>query len=184
MILLTFIIYARVGIDIAKKRRTLRNFNREANMIRHERLNNLFKIHASKVVHVTSEAANDLHMRESGADAITKNTSDIVAKNAVSSDNIHITAYPSYSVSVGRGEAFPMPPLTSSRVGSASIKIIPPPPRRTPRTDVNSAAFAYCKYAMLYFIALLVTWVSSWRVRHNYVRADGLLGTLDHQPGI
>ena len=32
-------------------------------------------------------------------------------------------------------------------------------PRRSPRVETNAAAFAYCKYAMLYFVALLVTWV-------------------------
>lgn len=169
VILLTFAIYARVGIDIARKRRMLRSFNKEANMMMDDRLNKLFEIHASKVVHVTSEAANDStasgHGQSSNTSHSNSNTSSNVNVNSNNSsnnnDNNNIIAFPAYSVTVAGGEAFPLPPSATSTVGSASVKVSPTTPRRVPRMDISSAAFAYCKYAVLYFIALLVTWVST-----------------------
>lgn len=56
-----------------------------------------------------------------------------------------------------------MPPSATSVVGGFNFQFASTS-RRVPRGEVNpvnAAAFAYCKYAMLYFIALLVTWVSS-----------------------
>lgn len=168
VILLTFAIYARVGIDIARKRRMLRSFNEEANMMMDDRLNKLFEIHASKVVHVTSEAANgpavDGHANSSGSghnnsQSSSSNVNIKVNRNADDASNI--TTFPAYSVTVAGGEAFPIPPSATSTVGSASVKVSPTSPRRHPRMDISSAAFAYFKYAVLYFIALLVTWVSS-----------------------
>lgn len=169
VILLTFAIYARVGIDIARKRRMLRSFNREANMMMDDRLNKLFEIHASKVVHVTSEAANEPAMHGQSQGNANSSSSGHSNNQSSSSSNINvnvnkdtsnITAFPAYSVTVAGGEAFPLPPSATSTVGSASVKVSPTSPRRHPRMDISSAAFAYCKYAVLYFIALLVTWVS------------------------
>lgn len=169
VILLTFAIYARVGIDIARKRRMLRSFNDEANMMMDDRLNNLFEIHASKVVHVTSETANvpavDGHANggssghSNSQSSSTSNENVNINRNA--DDGSNITTFPAYSVTVAGGEAFPIPPSATSTVGSASVKVSPTLPRRNPRLDISSAAFAYCKYAVLYFVALLVTWVSS-----------------------
>lgn len=164
VILLTFAIYARVGIDIAQKRRTLRSFNKEANMMTDDRLNKLFEIHASKIVHVTSEAANEpaANGQNQGSNSTShSNSSSNVNVNNNTNDTTNITAFPAYSVTVAGGEAFPLPPSATSPVGSASVKVSPTSPRRYPRTDISSAAFAYFKYAVLYFIALLVTWVSS-----------------------
>lgn len=166
VILLTFAIYARVGIDIARKRRMLRSFNKEANMMMDGQLNKLFEIHASKVVHVTSEAANEQTTNgQSRGSNITSHSNSQSSSGGSSNvnnntnDNTNITAFPAYSVTVAGGEAFPLPPSATSTVGSASVKVSPTSPRRHPRTDISSAAFAYCKYAVLYFIALLVTWV-------------------------
>ncbi|EED17033.1 cAMP receptor-like protein, putative [Talaromyces stipitatus ATCC 10500] len=161
VILLTFAIYTRVGIDISRKRRMLRSFNKEASMMMDERLNNLFEIHASKVVHVTSEVVRDTsHSNDSnGSNSSSSNYN--IDPNGNTNDNSHITAYPSYSVTIGRGDEFPLPPSAPSTVGSTSVKIAATPSRRTPRIDISSAAFAYCKYAMLYFVALIVTWVPS-----------------------
>jgi hypothetical protein len=150
VILLTFTIYARVGIDIARKRRTLRSFNKEANMMMDDRLNKLFEIHASKVVHVTSEAAN-----EPAANGQSQGS------NSTDHSSSNITAFPAYSVTVAGGEAFPLPPSATSTVGSTRVKVSPTSQRRHLRMDISSAAFAYFKYAVLYFIALLVTWVGS-----------------------
>ena len=167
VILLTFAIYARVGIDIARKRRTLRSFNKEASMMMDDGLNKLFEIHASKVVHVTREAANEQTVKvQSQSSSSTSHSnsqsssSSNVNVNNNTNDTSNITAFPAYSVTVAGGEAVPSPPSATSTVGSTSVKVSPTLPRRHPRTDISSAAFAYCKYAVLYFIALLVTWVS------------------------
>lgn len=168
MILLTFAIYARVGIDIARKRRTLRSFNKEASMMMDDGLNKLFEIHASKVVHVTSEAANEQTVKvQSQSSSSTSHSNSQSSSSSSSNANVNnntndtsnITAFPAYSVTVAGGEAVPLPPSATSTVGSTSVKVWPTLPRRHARTDISSAAFAYCKYAVLYFIALLVTWV-------------------------
>lgn len=142
VILLTFAIYARVGYEISVKRRLLRSFNNEAHLMMDDRLNKLFEIHASKVVHITTEAASDQN------------------RNNDHTSNSAEAAYPAYSVTVEGGEDIPIPPSTISEEGNPGIQL-PSTSRRLPRIEVSSAAFAYFKYAMLYFIALLVTWVSS-----------------------
>ncbi|EEA21395.1 hypothetical protein EYB25_007339 [Talaromyces marneffei] len=179
VILLTFAIYARVGIDIAQKRSTLRSFNKEANMMTDDRLNKLFEIHASKVVHVTSEAVNDAtaNGQRQGSN-ISNSSSNVNVNSSNNNDNSNTTAFPAYSVTVAGGEAFPLPPSTTSTVGSASVKVSPTTSRRVPRMDISSAAFAYFKYAVLYFIALLVTWVPSTvnRVYSLFYPNDAIFG--------
>ncbi|OKL59706.1 hypothetical protein UA08_05140 [Talaromyces atroroseus] len=159
VILLTFAIYAHVGIDIARKRRLLRSFNNDVRL--ETRLNKFFEIHASKVVHITSEAANSHsngHINSNSSS--TSMNEQVVGKPE---GRISLGHYPAYSVTVERGEDIPEPPSATSEARSSSFQFSSGS-RRLPRTEVNpvnSAAFAYCKYAMLYFIALLVTWVPS-----------------------
>lgn len=181
VILLTFSIYAHVGIDITRKRRLLQSFNNEHHL-ENRHLNKVFEIHASKVVHITSEAAsshsngNNNHSGNSSSSGSSASSNEQIPGKfegkgplSQSPNNAEPSSYPAYSVTVERGEDIPEPTSAVSEVGSSSFRFASTS-QRLPRIEVNqvnSAAFAYYKYAILYFIALLVTWVSIFRVSQS-----------------
>lgn len=66
-----------------------------------------------------------------------------------------------YSIAVKHDVAFPRRQMNRRQ---ASPTTEPLEPLTKCDTDISAAARAYCKYAMLYFVALVVTWVSTYLV--------------------
>jgi hypothetical protein len=147
VIAVTFAIYIRAGKDIFMKRKQLQNFSSSADP--GFSVDNPFEIHASKVIHVTSE--NSAVVAREDPSTQVGSEGNLGSKRASGGGH---AVYNSYSVTVERGDAIPM-----STMKPGEKPVVSSTPRRSPRVETNAAAFAYCKYAMLYFVALLVTWV-------------------------
>lgn len=147
VILVTFSIYIRAGRDIFKKRRQLQNIS---SADPGTTFDNPFETQASKIteIRITSETAATSPIDPD------KISSDDKGGQRGSASNI----YTSYSVTVESGDGYdgnniPMKKMERSTAAGATHA------RRPAKTEANAAAWAYCKYAMLYFVALLVTWV-------------------------
>ncbi|RHZ49698.1 putative cAMP receptor-like protein [Aspergillus thermomutatus] len=148
VIFLTFIIYLRAGRVIFRKRRQLQEAGHS---------DSFGEIDSPKEptfsknteIHVTSEITH------SGSES---NRLTIASVSHI--PHRYLSPYSPYSVTIEGGSAsgnddnVPMRTLRNSQQD-------PYAQRRATARDVNSAAWAYTKYAMLFFIALLVTWVPS-----------------------
>lgn len=171
---MTLAIYARTGRVIYRKRRELHQLGT------HESGFDLevpCEPVSSKVteIHITSE-------RSHICGHIT--CPDMVALNPMCPRDI-LSPYDPYSVTIEGGPS-------SERNNSISTK----PTRhehhefahrRSVGTDANRAAWVYTKYAMLFFIALIITWVShhSYLWHEVYQIAEcGCLGPLHHQSSL
>lgn len=87
------------------------------------------------------------------------------------------SAFRAYSVTIEGGGTSSTMQGSSSKIGPSplhqenSSKTLRPDgadsQRRSTSTEATSATWAYTKYAMLFFIALLVTWVSLFKVRYS-----------------
>jgi hypothetical protein len=148
VICVTFTIYIRAGKDIFKKRRQLQNFSSaDAGTVVDT---TTLETQASKVteIRITSEAA----------DTVPKDTeqvsSDIKGSRRGSSTN----PYSFYSVTVESGQGYEGITIPMKQMETRTAPV-PTTPRRPAKNEANAAAWVYCKYAMLYFVALLVTWV-------------------------
>ncbi|KAL1984003.1 hypothetical protein VTN96DRAFT_9688 [Rasamsonia emersonii] len=149
VILVTFSIYIRAGKEIFKKRRQLQNIS---SVDPGTAIDNPFEAQGSKIteIHITSEAAQTAPI---DPDKISSDD-----KGGQRGSATHL--YASYSVTVESGDGYdgntiPMKKVERSPGAGATH------PRRPAKAEANAAAWAYCKYAMLYFVALLVTWVPS-----------------------
>ncbi|CRG86650.1 Cyclic AMP receptor 2 [Talaromyces islandicus] len=151
IIFLTFTIYIRVGLHIYRNRRLLQNFS---SADQRGTIDSAFEIHASKVVRITSETAHANSSKNATGQAPSHGHGDLESERiSGAAEN-----YARYSVTVERGDSIPMAPIHAQDVS------VPPASAagQNARNALNSAAArAYCKYAVLYFIALLVTWVPS-----------------------
>jgi len=143
VILLTFGIYIRAGKEIYQNRNQLQNLSSVDN--HGNFVERVFDVPLSKVteVQITSEAA--------GLRAENSRQMDVTRKSQPA-------LYSSYSVTVESGDmpqgyAIPRRILTEPMDTNGR--------RRSPKSEAAASAWAYFKYAILYFIALLVTWVPS-----------------------
>lgn len=80
----------------------------------------------------------------------------------VKTTEFHVTSEPSPGLNTNRQLSFE----SNQARQSPRVKAYSTPPDRNPRQslasiDANSAAISYCKCALLFFVALLVTWVPS-----------------------
>jgi hypothetical protein len=148
VIFLTFAIYLRAGKVIFEKRRQLEKAECPDSC---GEIDSPMEPAFSKKteIHVTSEITH------SGSES-----NRLTITSASHIPHRYLSPYSPYSVTIEGGSAsahdehVPMRTLRSSQHD-------PYAQRRATARDVNSAAWAYTKYAMLFFIALLVTWVSS-----------------------
>ncbi len=134
VILITLAIYARAGKEIFKKRQELRNVSQKRS---YTVIENPFTSCKTTEVHISSEPARALRN-----DSQTSLCDD---------HGKPVRGYNPYTVSVGTGSAASQAP--HARMASLA---------RTPRRnhEANSAAWGYTKCAMLFFISLVITWVS------------------------
>ncbi|EAW24224.1 putative cAMP receptor-like protein [Aspergillus fischeri NRRL 181] len=148
VIFLTFAIYLRAGKVIFEKRRQLEEAECPESC---GEIDSPMEPAFSKKteIHVTSEITH------SGSES-----NRLTITSASHIPHRYLSPYSPYSVTIeggsasGNDEHVPMRTLRSSQQD-------PYAQRRATARDVNSAAWAYTKYAMLFFIALLVTWVPS-----------------------
>ncbi|KAF7182445.1 hypothetical protein CNMCM7691_002015 [Aspergillus felis] len=148
VIFLTFAIYLRAGRVIFEKRRQLEEAGCSDSC---GEIDSPMEPAFSKKteIHVTSEITH------SGSES-----NRLTITSASHIPHRYLNPYSPYSVTIeggsasGNDENVPMRTLRSSHHD-------PYAQRRATARDVNSAAWAYTKYAMLFFIALLVTWVPS-----------------------
>ncbi|KAI1799824.1 family A G protein-coupled receptor-like protein [Daldinia bambusicola] len=176
VILLTMSIYIRAGKDIYQKRKQLRNFGASSSAHDPEALNmnDPYSVKTTEVT-VTSESieesGNGIDLAPLGRFSMNKNK-------------------PSYSVTISsnnnRGE--------SSRAQEADriapIQNLPQTPsavqsrvksqRRRANFEANNAAWSYSKCAILFFTALLVTWLPSTANRvYSIVNTNSVLASLE-----
>jgi hypothetical protein len=134
MNLLTFGIFIRAGKAIYHNRNQLQNLS----SIDHHRnlVENMLDVPMSKVteIRITSEVAG-LRPENSRQRAL----------------------YSPYTVIVGSGD-MPEGPASPQRLLTEPMDANGH--RRSPKSEATASDLAYFKYAMLYFVALLVTWVS------------------------
>ncbi|KAJ5099293.1 hypothetical protein N7532_006294, partial [Penicillium argentinense] len=175
VIFLTFAIYLRAGSVIYQKRRQLRiagamdSFDSE-----HQLEAPLVKLSG---IHVTSEIAYSTPERQSFVSGFGPPGPSFISTFSPYSVTIEAGPHDPDPVDIFQGS---VPPLVSA--GSSNLRPGPTPlqmemrssrvvvPERYSRrrsvvatagTETRSAALAYTKYAVLFFVALLVTWVPS-----------------------
>ncbi|QQK42952.1 CAMP receptor-like protein, putative [Penicillium digitatum] len=150
IISLTFAIYLRAGTVIYQKRRQLRNLGGiESDMVPESPFAMLTGIH------VTREIACSTPERQSLSEGAAR--------------GLPSNAFRAYSVTIEGGNTTSTLQGSSTNIGPGSLqqgsssKAVRPDAvdsqRRSTSTEASSATWAYTKYAMLFFIALLVTWV-------------------------
>ncbi|CAI7666947.1 unnamed protein product [Penicillium discolor] len=148
----TFAIYLRAGSVIYQKRRQLRNLGGiDSDLVPESPFAMLTGIQ------VTREIACSTPERRSLSESAAR--------------GLPCSAFRAYSVTIEGGGIPSMIQGPSSKVGPSplhqenSSKTVRPDgadtQRRSTSTEASSATWAYTKYAMLFFIALLVTWVPS-----------------------
>jgi hypothetical protein len=110
-------------------------------------------------IHVTSElAARGLRAGPGGIMTAHTYPRRLLAVHIRNGSEPYFPDDPAYTVNVETDDGFG---TRFVPLGQLDDKIVSQRPlRRATRTDKNAAARAYSKYAMLYFVALLVTWVS------------------------
>ncbi|KKY26432.1 putative camp receptor-like protein [Phaeomoniella chlamydospora] len=148
MILITFAIYILTGKEIFQKRRALKEFSSsgEPSYIMSD---NPFMSTKTTEVQVTSEPA------PSG------NSSEVEMKRDEENPGKARNGYDPYSVSIGFG-AMPTPaPRAQSMAFGGGQGVERPRVPRPGGKDANKAALSYARVAVLFFAAILVTWVPS-----------------------
>ncbi|KAI1262166.1 hypothetical protein F5Y18DRAFT_162093 [Xylariaceae sp. FL1019] len=145
-ILCTFFIYLRAGREIYRKRRQLRNFGVSSSSAHDpETLVGEDPVMTTEI-HVTSESVDppiDLDVLEAGTASNTCPESQRA---------------PGYSVSISADRRTQLS-STTPKVSSAARSQAKA--RRKNMMELNRATWSYTKCALLFFIALLVTWVPS-----------------------
>ena len=150
-ILTTFTIYLRTGLEIFKRRSHLRSFSHgspsETSVIENP-FTNPFSSFKTTEVTITSELIGLPHSNGSQ----TSLKFDPMGRAMSAQQN-----YEQYSVTIERGSMSPMfsvPKFSGSKFH---------PPHRNAAMEANTAAFSYLKCALLFFVSLMITWVSSAR---------------------
>ncbi|KAI0157336.1 hypothetical protein GGR57DRAFT_63893 [Xylariaceae sp. FL1272] len=142
----TFFIYIRAGREIYRKRKQLRNFHVSSSGNDPETLAGDDPVMTTEV-HITSESAGpaiDLDVLEAGTSSNTASKSH---------------GAPTYSVSISAERKAQLAQSSGAKVSStarAQAKV-----RRRNLMELNKATWSYTKCALLFFVALLVTWVPS-----------------------
>lgn len=136
---MTFAIYVRAGKEIFKKRQELRDVSHSRS---YAVIKNPFISCKTTEVHISSEPA-----KAARNDSQTSLCDD---------HGNRVQGYNPYTVSVGIGSAAEASRARMTNSGLTSH-------RNHVTTESNSAAWGYTKCAMLFFISLIITWVSRTR---------------------
>jgi hypothetical protein len=171
VILVTFFIYIRAGGDIYRKRQQLKNFSSHHEPEPLPVVGNPFGSSKTTEVYVTSEIvsgpAGDVRVaprRDSEAASPRAPNAPAAAAAAAYSVTISSTQRAAARDSYGDVDVG-LPIQTNVALSPATDKefraAAPAPNRRRQAYDSNNAAWSYTKCALLFFTALLVTWIPS-----------------------
>ena len=158
-IIISFGIYLAAGREIFAKRQQLRGFNNLSRPAIVE-VANPFTSFKTTEIHVTSELAtmsspfvSNGFFPQGEPDAKT----GMIKSKGIASRRPSNTGYDQYSVTIGSTplspsfEAPPVPPKGTTPIQQRNNRVA---------NEANAAAFGYTKVALLFFVSLLVTWVS------------------------
>ncbi|ODM19925.1 hypothetical protein SI65_04911 [Aspergillus cristatus] len=166
IIILTLVIYVRAGKVIYQKRRQLCDF--DGSIDSNFEVGNPFE--PSSFTKVT-----EIQVMTESAIAATRIPN--LARDSIGSRlqrPFKTVPYSPYSVSVEAGGAFEKLSGPTTTLKSIKNELLDSAPQRHAMVaEANSAAWAYTKYALLFFIALLVTWAPSTANRvYAWARPD------------
>ncbi|KAL7625553.1 hypothetical protein AAE478_004773 [Parahypoxylon ruwenzoriense] len=175
VILLTMFIYIRAGGEIYKKRKQLRNFGASSSAHDPEPLtmDDPYSVKTTEVT-VTSEIAeegeNGIDLAPLGRFAIPKKVAYSVT---ISSDTKGPGRSQQEDISLPIQSNVPSTPTSRGRLGGKAQ-------RRRANFEANNAAWSYSKCAILFFTALLITWIPSSANRaYSLVNYNGVLASLE-----
>lgn len=171
--MISFCIYVLAGREIFAKRKQLRAFS---NPSRPEpvQIENPFTSFKTTEIHVTSELAT----------LQSPNTSDLFYKPDNKKPVTDENGYDQYSVTIGSAPLNPprsetRPPMTPRAQSTIAQR------NNRAAMEANRAAFGYTKVALLFFVSLLVTWVSLHAPSSNQGHpAHKSIGALLSQPSL
>ncbi|KAM7214917.1 hypothetical protein V8F06_009669 [Rhypophila decipiens] len=168
--LITFFIYLRAGSDIYKRHKQLRDFSstthHEAEMTTNVPSSvgaDSFSSSKTTEVLVTTEVVNQDDALSGGAGGP---SSSLGRNNSQPSPSPQNTTAPFYSVTISASSnnrrQSDVLPIQTNRPTTAIRPIANNPnPRRRAAYEANSAILSYTKCALLFFTAMLVTWIPS-----------------------
>lgn len=146
----TFFIYIRAGKEIYIKRKQLLSFNRHQQSTELTSFSEHFATMKTTEVHVASEFINPIDLSELGRPQSRPSNGTQMYSVHVSSD---------------KNSELALPPRMALRKEKASSLSLPSSEQRTMgpnlAMEANSAAWSYTKVAILFFTAMLVTWIPS-----------------------
>ncbi|KAI1486071.1 hypothetical protein F5X96DRAFT_272010 [Biscogniauxia mediterranea] len=156
VILLTFFIYLRAGRDIYRKRKQLHNFGSSGT---HDADLWMFEDPLAVKTTEVSVTSETIGQGQQGIDLAPLGRSD-------STSCVEAGQNAAYSVTISsskKGDRRSQgPPPTAIRDAQPSSSIRPrPKTKKRANYEANNAAWSYTKCALLFFTALLVTWVPS-----------------------
>lgn len=175
VIVVTFGIYFWAGKEIFEKSRQLRDFS-------------AYRAAPYPVVEdpfstpTVSTKTTEIHVSSELAELPRRNSSQVSLKEAENRGRSKPSGYDQYSVTIEtKPVAMPsqdwQPTPSRGAIRSEQVQ-----KQRTAASEANKAAIGYCKTALLFFMALLITWV---RIEIQPL-VDLLLifvtGTVNHQP--
>ncbi|OJJ33072.1 hypothetical protein ASPWEDRAFT_43129 [Aspergillus wentii DTO 134E9] len=165
IIFLTFAIYVRAGRVIYQKRRQLRDIGGLDSSFDAETALEMSFFKTTEI-QVTSEAAVCSARQGESAYRASPTSSK--------------SPYDPYSITIEAGGSYEKNDGVSNGPTKKEQPDLPSQ-RRIRASEANSAAWAYTKYAMLFFIALLVTWVPSTVNRvYALARPDAFIFSLNY----
>jgi len=150
-IAVTFAIYFRAGKEIYKKRKQLANFKRpppDPMPIIHDPFTSM----KTTEVHVTSESIEN---NPSPLDVATLGRR--LDPDERPQYSVTVSSKPAIQYRIGNMPTFP----SKHGLPKPQKSEYPQPTRRYAAVEANSAAWSYTKVAVLFFTALLVTWIPS-----------------------
>lgn len=173
VIVVTFFIYIRAGREIYRKHRQLKDLNYtshydpEPNLMNN---NNAFNTKTTEVTVSVSDAPETIDLFPLGVSANPhKSTSAQSLRPAMYS--VSISARPNTENEMLSPVTKTAPAANTASMYGASTSH--PKSRRKAAIDANNAAWSYTKVAMLFFTAMLVTWIPSSANRLYSLAAGG-----------
>ncbi|KAH8815964.1 G-protein coupled receptor [Xylogone sp. PMI_703] len=168
VILLTILIYVRTGSEIYKRRRQLQTFSSgPPDVSLATQIQDPFTSMKTTEITVTTEQIDSDSSDTIDLQKLGRSTTRAYPGRS----NLEPKGNNNYSVSISTSpqQAGEKTEVMSPTIGDVSTPITPGIPNtelptRTPRSnaiDINRAAWSYTKVAMLFFVAMMVTWIPS-----------------------
>lgn len=156
---MTFFIYIRAGREIYRKHRQLKDLNYTSHYeIEPNMMNDAFNTKTTEVTVSVSDGPEAIGLSPMGVDANNQiaNPGQSLRPSAYS---VSISARP--TTLTGAGPATATTPTASNTMSMYGGTHSLPRSRRKAAMDANNSAWSYTKVALLFFTAMLVTWIPS-----------------------